>query len=550
MRMIVLGDISGIQSYLFDVAEAGGGQARRLRARSFLIQLVAETAALRTLLALGWPADDAHFVLSGAGKFVLQGPDAPGAADRLAAVRRSLNDWLLREARGELRLALSSAAGAESPAEAYRAAQRELQVFKARPWALLTEDGGEWVPGRLMLPPLDTPCSLCGHARAEEDEPHPDTGMPRRVCRWCAANLRLGRILPQARWLVVEQAAEGADFELFGLGVTVATEDRISVGPNTMAVANLREPDQRPTWCPADRFLKRRLMAHVPSTDGRPTWFVDIAARARGDHLLGVLKADADSLGSAMDALLGGSTDLQPLAAFSRELDEFFAGALKEEIESGRDPRWRWIYTIFAGGDDLIMVGPWDVMLDFASCLRELFQAQFGDRGLTISAGLALIKPKRPIKGAVAEADHLLEQAKTRPALAEALSKDQLACFGQVWKWDKHEPLLRIARQLVGWCEDGDVERGWLHTLLGLAVARHPSVFLDRAGVLAPPPDLLATARLAYHVARNYRPKTAARDWAERLVERFDNPRIEEVRYLPAIVRYALTATRSRDEEE
>ena len=31
--MIVRGDISGIQNYLFDVAEAGEGQARRLRAR-------------------------------------------------------------------------------------------------------------------------------------------------------------------------------------------------------------------------------------------------------------------------------------------------------------------------------------------------------------------------------------------------------------------------------------------------------------------------------------------------------------------------------------
>jgi len=29
--MIILGDISGIQRYLFDVADAGGGQARRLR---------------------------------------------------------------------------------------------------------------------------------------------------------------------------------------------------------------------------------------------------------------------------------------------------------------------------------------------------------------------------------------------------------------------------------------------------------------------------------------------------------------------------------------
>ena len=57
--MIILGDISGIQSYLFDVAEAGGGQAQRLRARSFVIQLVAEAAAITVLRALGWSLEDA-----------------------------------------------------------------------------------------------------------------------------------------------------------------------------------------------------------------------------------------------------------------------------------------------------------------------------------------------------------------------------------------------------------------------------------------------------------------------------------------------------------
>ncbi len=60
--MIILGDISGIQTYLFDVAEAGGGQARRLRARSFYIQLLAEAAALRVLQTLGWPRDSEHYL--------------------------------------------------------------------------------------------------------------------------------------------------------------------------------------------------------------------------------------------------------------------------------------------------------------------------------------------------------------------------------------------------------------------------------------------------------------------------------------------------------
>ena len=207
------------------------------------------------------------------------------------------------------------------------------------------------------------------------------------------------------------------------MGATVS-HTKYAPGNGTVAEDNLEHPK------------RRSLMAYVPhDNDGSPTWFVDIAEKAHGDHLIGVLKADADSLGQAIDAVLRANSDLRPFAEFSEKLDAFFAGRLKAEIESGRDPRWQWIYTIFAGGDDLIMVGPWDVMIDFAGRLRELFQAEFRDRGLTISAGVALCKPKRPIKGAVAEADRLLERAKTEPS---GSAKDQLACFGQVWKWRDH----------------------------------------------------------------------------------------------------------------
>ena len=45
--MLIAGDISGVQEYLFNVASEGGGQARRLRARSFSIQAVAEAARTR-----------------------------------------------------------------------------------------------------------------------------------------------------------------------------------------------------------------------------------------------------------------------------------------------------------------------------------------------------------------------------------------------------------------------------------------------------------------------------------------------------------------------
>src|SRR5690348_1302921 len=110
--MIILGDISGIQNYVFDVAEEGGGQARRLRARSFFVQLLAETAALRVRRALGWNPDSV--LLCGAGKFTLRGSRAGTADSLLEAEQDGINLWLLQETRGELRLTLAWTDVAES----------------------------------------------------------------------------------------------------------------------------------------------------------------------------------------------------------------------------------------------------------------------------------------------------------------------------------------------------------------------------------------------------------------------------------------------------
>jgi CRISPR-associated protein Csm1 len=528
--MIILGDISGIQRYLFDVAEAGGGQARRLRARSFFIQAVAEAAALRILRAVGWPLDESHFLQSGAGKFILRGSVTGETAEQLEREQGAVNDWLLQRTRAELRLTLAWA-DSDVDVTAYRKAQSELQKRKSRPWTPALDAG--WDHSRLILPPLNTPCVLCGHAPGEIDERDPDDGETRRVCRTCADNADLGRRLPRSRWLAIRASPQGNDLDLFGLGLSISNADKVTVGPDTIAVMNLTNPESRPPWCPVEHFLKRRLMAYVPTTaDGAPVWFVDLAKQARGDQLLAVLKADADSLGVAIEKCLAGS-DLFSLRQLSNELDRFFAGRLKEEIESTREPRWKTIYTIFAGGDDLVMVGPWDVMIDFAGRMHELFQQEFRSRDLTISAGLALMKPKRPIKAVADEAERLLERAKMIPAPGASAPKNQLSAFGQCWKWEDHAAIIRQARQLAEWVERGKMERGWLHTLLELAEARDP----------------LASSRLAYHVTRNYRDNDVRR-WGRQLSERFDNKTCLEVRYLPAILRYALTATRTRTEED
>ncbi|MBI2806669.1 MAG: type III-A CRISPR-associated protein Cas10/Csm1 [Planctomycetes bacterium] len=524
--MIILGDISGIQNYVFDVAETGGGQARRLRARSVSVQLLAESAALRVLSTLKWPLDSIR--LSGAGKFLLEGSSPLNVENALLQEQHGINEWLLRETRGELRLTFAWADSTESDKAAYQAAQQELQRKKAQPWAPFSK--ATWNDARLILDPLDTPCSLCHHAPATEDEVDAD-GARGLVCRTCSQNREIGQKLPRARWLVIRGAPQAADLAMLGLGINVVTNDSATTGPGILAVANLQDPETRPSWCPNDRFIQRRLMAHVPTdARGAPVWFTELAKQALGDPLLAVLKADADSLGVCFDHLLttGG---LDAMRELSDRLDAFFAGRLRQELAS-RNSRWSPIYTIFAGGDDLIMVGPWNVMVDFAGAMRGWFAEEFRDHRLTLSAGLELMKPKRPIKPAVERAESLLNEAKDS-------GKDRLAAFGQVWLWQTHDAIIGAARQLVEWAIAGDIQRGWLHTLLELALARHG----DK-------PDPLATARLAYHVERNWKKGAPARQWADRLINDFDDQEQLHVRYLPAIVRYALTATRKPGEEE
>ena len=234
--MMVLGDISGIQNYVFDVAEVGGGQAQRCRARSFLVQLLAETAALRVLRALKWPLDSIR--LSGAGKFLIQGPSSLEVENSLIREQHDINEWLLRETRAELRLTLGWD-DSESGTESYSQAQQQLQKSKTRPWA--PEAG--W--GLLTTPPWTV-----GHTMqfvwprsAQEEETDRDTGQVRRVCRTCDSSRRLGQRLPRAKWLIVCDTPQSADFELLGLGIAVMNEGIFSIDSQVLAVANLQEAD-------------------------------------------------------------------------------------------------------------------------------------------------------------------------------------------------------------------------------------------------------------------------------------------------------------------
>jgi CRISPR-associated protein Csm1 len=531
--MLIVGDLSGIQSYLFDVAQEGGGQARRLRARSFYIQLLSECIAQRVIRAVGW--DETNLVFSGAGKFILHGPSLDeDRIQRIAAERRSISEWLLLRLGAQLNFALALTEDQGTPQQNYERLMSRLRREKLRPWSATATSETEWRSEYLVLSALHTPCSLCGKRTAVTQETD-ERGTMRDLCELCHQDLDTGRRLQNIRWALVRQSVEPDELDVAGLGVSL--HDRL---PETRNAIIIRLGDAPlPAGVDPRRVVDRRLARHIPTTEaGQPVEFEMIAKSAEGDKLLGVLKADADSLGLVLNEELEGARDLRPLADFSAELDGFFGEELDEEL---RKPDWDLIYTVFSGGDDLILVGPWNVVVDFAGHLHHLFHNRFGARGMTISAAVSFIKYKYPIKHAAHQAEELLQQAKTVAAAGAVEPKDQFGAFGQLWKWKDHNAVIDSAKRLAKWVNDDVAKRGWLHTLLELALARHGD-----SGVMGEQ----ATARLAYHVARNWPKSGDLRQWGNRLIADFDDCNTVDTQYLPAIARYALTATRRHREEE
>lgn len=533
--MLILGAISGIQEFVFALPAEGGGQARMLRARSFFVQALTEVAAFRTQQALGLGRDS--LVFCAAGRFGLDAAQITGDVHQpLRALRRELEMWLLQRSAGRLRITIvvepPLPPGPSDGAERYERTLAALLAEKYRPWASSATDGNSWESDRLVIP-----------SPAPED---------------AELFYEIGQALPRARWLVIEAAAQdarstaGPTFDVAGFRATLLE----SAPPETLSraslVADLAAEDATPSALPDNR-IRRPLARHVPTReDGSPVWFEELVQDVRGGPLLGVLKMDVDSLGAALGERLRGRKTLGALGSFSADLDRFFAMELERLL---RTPQWQRIYTVFSGGDDVLVVGPWDLILDFAARAQQAFAQRFAEHGLTISGGLAIVKYRYPIRHAVALAEDLLHLAKTEANQPADHPKDQLAALGQIWKWRDHHTVVERAKQLVQWVESGVARRGWLHTMLRLT-----SLSLGRGTDVRVDEQLLAPARLGYHVARNYptsqdkHPERGAlRSWADRMVAGLAaNHQITdaEVRYLPAILRYALLATRPRTSEE
>ncbi|MCS7222137.1 MAG: type III-A CRISPR-associated protein Cas10/Csm1 [Anaerolineae bacterium] len=475
VALLVGGDISGVQDFIYTITARGATSA--LRGRSFYLQLLTEAVARYVLRRLELPIT--NLLYQGGGHFYLLA--RPSDSSCLAEIRQEVSRILLRYHQGDLYLALAELSLVAADFYEGRISQKwgalveHLRRAKQRRFAELGPGLADLFAPQGHGGNEERECQVCGR-----EHPGTRTDDDVRKCPPCLSYEELGDRLRQARYLWLtemkaddELGAESGGWEevlrAFGLQAGVAEE--LTAVPNTgrprwiLALEDDAMDNLRPD---AHTVVGRRLLVNVTPVYGKADeeWlgrlpkaqqgalrqelpqepqgkikpFALLEAQSTGIPRLGVLRMDVDNLGTLFAKGLGDQATFSRVAALSFAISLFFEGwveVLAKRVGKTADGRDR-LYSIYSGGDDLFFVGSWDAVVELARKIRaDLTRFAADHPGVHASAGIALVGGKYPLYQAAGDAGRAEAQAKEvrRRVNGREHRKDGIAFLGQAIPW-------------------------------------------------------------------------------------------------------------------
>ena len=162
-----------------------------------------------------------------------------------------------------------------------------------------------------------------------------------------------------------------------------------------------------------------------------------------GKIALATLKGDVDNLGKIFERGLSAPT-FAKMAALSRQMNQFFSLWLPAYCAA----KYPNSYTVFAGGDDFFLIGPWQQIQHLAADMRAHFREYVAaNPDITFSAGIAISKPGLPLPKLSAYAEEALEKAKAHQ-LRDKTAKNALNLYGETVSWGDWPQLEKTAARI------------------------------------------------------------------------------------------------------
>lgn len=509
--LIVSGDFYGIQNFIFtEGGSTNKAVAKLLRGRSFVVSLISELAADMICREMGLTM--ASIVLNAAGKFTIIAPNTKEARDKIKVVEEKINDWLVRLFYGEASIGISyiEASGEDFITKIFEflwdrlakaSEKRKYQKINLEKYGGVISDYLDQFNNDLNK----KLCPFCGKRPSNREvENNPLLGDEKSSsCKICRDHIYIGTTLVKAKRIAITttdadihgdkllepifgiyQISLDVDGKLAQLAdkgtllkywdISISKEGEIAKDITAKFingyVPKYSQDDE--TKENLDRLLygekteKKKEELFDMIKNGLPKSFHHIVKSAlnptdppgkfTGVEALGVLKADVDNLGLIFSCGLRRYS-ISRLATLSRQMNYYFSVYLPFVLSTREE--FKDIYTVFAGGDDLFLIGPWNRVIDFAFFLNNSFKDYVcHNNQITISAGISVNKPGEPIPSISERAEEALSKSKGN-------KKNSVTIFNETIKWQAFEKLKDIKTTIESWLYKSFINNAMLFRL-------------------------------------------------------------------------------------
>lgn len=527
--LLIQGDFFGIQDFIFaEGSQTNKAAAKLLRGRSFQVSLFTELAALKVLDALSLPPTSQ--ITNAAGKFLIVAPNTAGVRAQLETVRLEINQWFLQHSFGLAGLGLVGKAASCNDFLKGNIKTLMESLFGALEKAKLQRF--DLTAAANAVFDVSYPHGVCqynGKLPADRDE-----GSNKASAALSRDQIMLGSALTREdRLLIVRDPSALTGYSLkslevpvFGYGVAFTQSEEMTGKFGSLAkdgtltrcwdfslpgnltdtlwhgyarrfinayVPQFTELDLQTLAkyrgieadVSADDVRREagKTLNHIACEDRQPqSDRVDDAAQWQGQVALLTLKGDVDNLGTIFQQGLQDPT-FAKMAALSRQMNAFFAiwlpALCKAEFPN--------TYTVFAGGDDFFLIGPWHSTQKLAARMAEEFKTYVAHNpGITFSAGMVMTKPGQPIHALATQAEEALSAAK-------GTDKNALVLFNERVRWPDWPQVQAAQDQLERVRQSYDLSTGYVYGLMQL---------IDLASDKTNPEHAMWRSRFAYRTRR------------------------------------------------
>lgn len=540
--LLIQGDFFGIQDFIFaEGSQTRKDAARLLRGRSFQVSLFTELAALKVLDALALPPTSQ--ITNAAGKFLIVAPNTQAAKEALEAVKTDINQWFLTHSFGLAGLGLAAKPAScndfldKKPSHRFKTLMDGLfaDLEKTK---LHRFDLAGTAPAVFSVAYPHGVCAYNDRLPADRQDGQGN---------WSAAlsrdQIAIGKGLSRQDRLLVLRSADALasgpsvkplEVPIFGytVGFTGSEDASGKFGPLAQAGQLARCWDFSLPEKLADTlwhgYARRYINAYVPqftnvdiqtqakykgiedevsaedvrfgagktlnhiACEDRLPQSDDVADQRQwvGQVALMTLKGDVDNLGTIFQKGLQAST-FAKMAALSRQMNAFFAVYLPALCAA----EFSNTYTVFAGGDDFFLIGPWHSTQRLAARMAAEFKNYVAHNpAITFSAGMVMTKPGLPMHTLATQAEEALDEAKASHHADERQRKNAVVVFGQRVRWGEEWAKVQAAQeQLERVRADFSLSTGYVYGLLHL---------IDLATNPQNPEHAMWRSRFAYRTRR------------------------------------------------